>query len=85
MAMRKRVKRDPCPVCGQPVARNWRTREMDKHRRNFPAVQKCLVDRLSKFDLNELGLRKYEKDAEELMRDVATLNRVLTQVQSQHV
>jgi hypothetical protein len=56
-----KMKREPCPVCGQSVAVNWHSRVMDYHRRRFSGEQKLLIDALSKFNLDSLGPKKYGK------------------------
>ena len=74
-----KMRRESCRVCNEATPINWRTREMDKHRRSFPAAQKTLLAMLSNFDLDDLGSEKYGKRGEEVMQGVVALNGLLKQ------
>jgi hypothetical protein len=76
-----KMKREPCPVCGQSVALNWHSREVDYHRRRFSGEQKLLIDALSKFSLDSLGPKKYGKTAQDIIQSVTALRQLLLQAE----
>jgi hypothetical protein len=72
-----KIKREPCPVCSQPQALNWRSREMARHREGFLRERRPLVAALANFDLDSLGFDKYKKRGEEIMQHAFLLYRLL--------
>ena len=68
-------------MCGQPVALNWRSREMAMHRDHFSLDQTRLIQLLTKIDIRDFG---YGTLSGELMHPVRKLNQLLEEQGQTH-